>query len=133
MRIGALAAAVGTTVRTVRYWEELGLLTGERSAGGHREYSDADVERLREMLRLKHLLGLSLDELRAVMAGEDARARRRAAWATVEDPAERRRILAEAGAHVESLLELVGRHRAELEAFEAELLGRRARIAELVE
>ena len=34
MRIGALAAAAGTTVRTVRYYEELGLLSGERTAGG---------------------------------------------------------------------------------------------------
>ena len=56
MRIGALAKASGTTVRTVRYYEEIGLLpTDERAGGGHREYDEADVERLRELLRLKGL------------------------------------------------------------------------------
>ena len=131
MRIGALAAAAGTTVRTVRYYEELGLLSGERTAGGHREYDDADVERLRELIRLKHLLGLSLDELREVMAGEDARAQRRRAWQSQPSPAERERLVAEGLAHTERLLALVRRRRAELEAFEAELRERRARIAAL--
>jgi DNA-binding transcriptional MerR regulator len=131
MRIGALASAVGTTVRTVRYYEELGLLSGERTAGGHREYEDADVDRLRELMHLKHLLGLSLDELREVMAGEDARAVRRRAWESASS-AVRERLLAEGLSHTESLLELVRRRRADLEAFEAELLERRARITELV-
>src|SRR4051812_50167370 len=80
MRIGALAKAAGTTVRTVRYYEEIGLLPSDaRVAGAHREYGEEDVERLRELLRLKGLLGLSLDELREVMVGEDARAARRRA------------------------------------------------------
>jgi DNA-binding transcriptional MerR regulator len=132
MRIGALASAVGTTARTVRYYEELGLLSGERTAGGHREYEQADVERLRELMRLKHLLGLSLDELREVMAGEDARAARRRAWHETTSSPERERLLAEGLEHTESLLTLVRRRRADLEAFEAELLERRARITELV-
>jgi DNA-binding transcriptional MerR regulator len=131
VRIGALASAAGTTVRTVRYYEELGLLAGTRTAGGHREYAEADVERLRELLRLKALLGLSLDELREVMAGEAARAERRRAWesASAQD---RSRLLAEALTHTEGLLELVRRRRGELEAFEAELLERRARITDLL-
>ena len=133
MRIGALAAAAQTTVRTVRYYEELGLLSGSRTAGGHREYSDVDVERLRELLRLKTLLGLSLEELREVMAGEDARARRRVAWQETSDAVERQRLLREGIAHTDALLALVARRRADLEAFEAELLQRRARQAELVE
>jgi DNA-binding transcriptional MerR regulator len=132
VRIGALAASVGTTVRTVRYYEELGLLSGERTAGGHREYDDADVERLRELVRLKQLLGLTLEELQAVMAGEDARAARRRAWHSASSASERERLLAEGLAHTESLLEMVRRRRADLEAFEAELLARRARITELV-
>jgi DNA-binding transcriptional MerR regulator len=130
LRIGELARLAGTTPRTVRYYEELGLLThaGEREAGEHRTYTEADLERLRELLRLKSLLGLSLDELRAVMAGEDARAARRAAWHATDDPAERRRMLAEATAHVESLLEHVRRHKRDVEAYEAELLERRERL-----
>ncbi|HET6551193.1 MAG TPA: MerR family transcriptional regulator, partial [Solirubrobacter sp.] len=93
MRIGALARAAGTTVRTVRYYEEIGLLpaSGERVAGEHREYDEVDVARLQELLRLKGLLGLSLDELRDVIAGEEARVQRRREWHETSDPDERQR------------------------------------------
>jgi DNA-binding transcriptional MerR regulator len=130
LRIGELARLAGTTPRTVRYYEEIGLLADaeERGAGEHRSYTQADLARLREILRLKSLLGLSLDELRDVMAGEDARAARRAAWDATEDPAERRRLLEEARAHVESLLAHVSRHKADVEAYEAELLTRLEQI-----
>jgi DNA-binding transcriptional MerR regulator len=134
MRIGALAREAGTTVRTVRYYEEIGLLAAaeERSAGAHREYDEGDLTRLRELLRLKKLLGLTLDELRDVMAGEDARAERRRAWSETSDPAQRRAMADAALSHVESLLELVQRHRAELEEFEAELRERRQRVRHLL-
>jgi DNA-binding transcriptional MerR regulator len=134
VRIGELAKATDTTPRTVRYYEEIGLLaaSGERSAGEHREYTEADVERLRELLRLKHMLGLTLEELRTVMHGEDARAQRRRDWRQTEDAAERRRILLEAKAHTDSLLELVRRRRADLESFEAELNERRQKHTHLL-
>jgi MerR family transcriptional regulator, repressor of the yfmOP operon len=134
VRIGELARAAGTTPRTVRYYEEIGLLaaSGDRCAGAHREYGDADLARLRELLRLKSMLGLSLDELRSVMCGEDARARRRREWHETDDPAERRRILLEGTAHTDALLELVRRRRTELEGFEAELNERRQQQVHLL-
>jgi DNA-binding transcriptional MerR regulator len=130
LRIGELARLAGTTPRTVRYYEEIGLLAppDERGAGEHRTYREADLARLREILRLKTLLGLSLDELRTVMAGEDARAARRVAFHATEDPGERRRMLVEARGHVDALLEHVGRHKRDVEAYEAELLARRERL-----
>jgi DNA-binding transcriptional MerR regulator len=130
LRIGELARLAGTTPRTVRYYEEIGLLAvaGERGAGEHRTYMEADLERLNEILRLKALLGLSLDELREVMRYEDARAARRVADHATEDTAERRRMVAEALAHVDLLLEHVGRHKRAVEAYEAELLERRDRL-----
>jgi len=134
MRIGELARAVGTTPRTVRYYEEIGLLAeaSERAAGSHREYSEEDVARLRELLRLKQMLGLSLDELRVVMHGEDERAKRRREYHETSDPAERRRLLLAAKAHTDGLLEIVGRRKQELESFEAELEERRRRQADLL-
>jgi MerR family transcriptional regulator, repressor of the yfmOP operon len=133
MRIGALAREAGTTVRTVRYYEEIGLLPAseERSPGAHREYDEADVARVQELMRLKKLLGLSLDELREVMAGEDARAERRRAWSETSDPGQRAEMLDAAIAHTEALLGLVQRHRAEVEEFEAELRERRQRVRHL--
>ena len=129
MRIGELAREAGTTPRTVRYYEEIGLLPSveSRSAGAHREYGPADLERLMELLRLKDLLGLSLDELREVVHGEAARPARRRSFRESSDPVQRQRILAEATAHVDRLLGLVARRRAELEILERELLERRER------
>jgi MerR family transcriptional regulator, thiopeptide resistance regulator len=62
-RVGELAAASGLTVRTLHYYEELGLLRASgRSQAGHRLYSDADVERLYRICLLRRL-GLALDEI----------------------------------------------------------------------
>lgn len=63
MRIGELAGRVGLTERTIRYYEELGLLDSvKRLEGGQRVYTDDDVRRLRFIQRLK-ALGLSLQEM----------------------------------------------------------------------
>ena len=66
LRIGDVARLAGTTPRTIRYYEEIGLLppSGVREPGAHRTYAEDDVERLAGLLRLKDLLGLSLEELK---------------------------------------------------------------------
>ena len=46
MRIGELAARTAVSVRSLRYYEEQGLLTSTRSASGQRHYTDDDVERV---------------------------------------------------------------------------------------
>lgn len=62
-RVGDLARASGVTVRTLHHYEEIGLLVAsDRSAAGHRLYSDTDVERLYRICLLRRL-GLSLGEI----------------------------------------------------------------------
>ncbi|TMC69456.1 MAG: MerR family transcriptional regulator [Chloroflexi bacterium] len=62
-RIGELAAKVGLTERTLRYYEERGLLDSvKRLDGGQRMYTDDDVRRLKFIQKLK-VLGLSLAEM----------------------------------------------------------------------
>jgi len=62
-RIGELAQRVGLTERTIRYYEELGLLdSAKRQGGGQRVYTDIEVRRLRFIQKLK-MLGLSLQEM----------------------------------------------------------------------
>jgi DNA-binding transcriptional MerR regulator len=62
-RIGELAAKVGLTERTIRYYEERGLLESvKRLEGGQRVYTDDDVRRLKFIQKLK-VLGLSLAEM----------------------------------------------------------------------
>jgi DNA-binding transcriptional MerR regulator len=52
MRIGELAQRAGVSVRSLRYYEEQGLLESERTTGGHREYRESDVARVRFMQML---------------------------------------------------------------------------------
>jgi len=62
-RIGELASRVKLTERTIRYYEELGLLESvKRLDGGTRVYTDDDVRRLKYIRKLK-TLGLSLQEM----------------------------------------------------------------------
>ena len=130
LKIGDLARLVGTTPRTIRYYEEIGLLppAGDRPSGSHRAYTAADVERLREILRLKQLLGVSLEELRDLVAAEDARAVLREEYHRTDDPSERARLLHQALGHLERQLGLLRRRRVDLDELEAELSSRRERI-----
>ena len=131
LRIGELAKRVGTTTRTIRYYEEIALLpaSGERAAGAHRHYSEQDVERLRDALRLKELLGVSLDELKELVAAEEARAAIRDEWQHGEPDAARRRALLEQSlGHLDRQLELVRRRRDEIAALESDLAATRRRV-----
>jgi DNA-binding transcriptional MerR regulator len=64
---GDLARATGNTVRTIRFYEEQGLLRpAVVSGGGHRRYTEEDLEKLRLIADLREL-GLPLSEIRAVL------------------------------------------------------------------
>jgi DNA-binding transcriptional MerR regulator len=131
VRISEVAEAVGTTTRTIRYYEEIGLLprSEDREHGAHRTYTDADVDRLRETLQLKELLGVSLDELKTLVEAEDARAALRAEWESGNvDDARRRAILDEALGHIERQLALLRDRRTAMEELESELVTRRKRV-----
>jgi DNA-binding transcriptional MerR regulator len=62
-KIGDVAETLGTTIRTIRYYEEEGLLTPVRTEGGTRLYSDRHIDRLRAILRLAQS-GYSLEAIR---------------------------------------------------------------------
>jgi MerR family transcriptional regulator, repressor of the yfmOP operon len=131
LRIGEAAKRTSTTPRTIRYYEELGLLpaAADRPSGSHRLYDEADVERLQELLRLKDLLGVSLTELRELVAAERARAALRAEWhAGSLSPTRQRQVLKEALGHLDRQLELVARRREEIAQLESELEDKRKRV-----
>ena len=130
LRIGEVARRVGTTPRTIRYYEEIGLLGGgERASGQHRIYGEREVERLRDALRLKELLGVSLDELRTLLEAEEARAALRDEWHAEPAGERRREILRESLGHLDRQLVLVGRRRDEIAALEQDLRARRERVS----
>jgi DNA-binding transcriptional MerR regulator len=71
-RIGEVAKLTGVTTRTLRYWEELGLLhPASRTDSGERLYAPADVRRVTRIRDLQELLGFSLDEVKAVLGTGD--------------------------------------------------------------
>jgi DNA-binding transcriptional MerR regulator len=122
-RIGEVAERVGVTTRTIRYYEELGLLgtRAGRTKGTHRLYTEADITRLEELIRLRDLLGLSLEELVTLAEAEEARAALRDQWAESASDRERARIVEEAIPLVERQLELVRGRQQRLSEFADEL------------
>jgi len=122
-RIGEVAERVGVTTRTIRYYEELGLLgpAPSRTKGAHRLYREADVARLRELVRLRDLLGLTLEELLALAEVEEAREVLRGQWHDDPSDAERARIVNAAIPLVERQLELVRTRQQRLAEFSDEL------------
>jgi MerR family transcriptional regulator, copper efflux regulator len=72
MKIGALAARSGLPVKTLRYYEDLGLLPAiGRTEGGYRLFSEQSLRRLEFIRRLK-TLGLSLEEIQSCLSVHDA-------------------------------------------------------------
>lgn len=70
-RIGELAEKSGVTIRTIRYYEELGLLSSKRrTRGGQRTYTNSDfiyIKRIKEL----QVLGFSLEEIKKIIALKD--------------------------------------------------------------
>jgi DNA-binding transcriptional MerR regulator len=137
LRIGEVAELTGTTPRTIRYYEEIGLLPApeDRTQGQHRVYTDADVDRIKEIVRLRDLLGLSLEQLSQLLEAESARAELRREYAQTEDPETRARILNQSLTHIATQLKLVRGRLRELEQLERELADKqrtvRSRLREL--
>jgi DNA-binding transcriptional MerR regulator len=130
LRIGEVAELTGTTPRTIRYYEELGLLRRRsREPGSHRLYDESDVAQLRELLELRELLGVSLDELREIAAAETARASLRREWHEgIDDPVRRREVLTEAASYLDRQLELIRRRRDAIARLERERVAKRRRV-----
>jgi DNA-binding transcriptional MerR regulator len=67
MRIGELAGQLGINTKTIRYYEQIGLIpAAARTSGGYREYTDTDADRL-TFIRTAQRLGLSLEEVAEIL------------------------------------------------------------------
>lgn len=73
-QIGEVADRTGVTQRTLRFYEEKGLLRPpERMDGGFRLYSEEDVQRIEYIRRLQQYLGFTLAEIKEMVEAEDLR------------------------------------------------------------
>lgn len=90
LRIDEVARRTKLTKRTLRYYEEQGLLApAQRSEGNYRLYSEADIHTLEHIIAMRDLLGLELKEIREMVAAELERERIKAQWQSDDDPARR--------------------------------------------
>jgi len=108
-KIGEIAELLGTTPRTLRFYEEEGLVTARRSTGGTRYYGEEDVARFRAILRLADS-GFSLEDIRLL-----AQEREQHATGASSSEAVLRRL--------DGLLDVVHAQQARLARLEAELTG----------
>lgn len=134
LRIGEVAEQHGVSTRTLRYYQELGLLAPAGSSpGGNRRYSVADVARLRRILELRDVLGLDLDRIGAILHAEDRLARLRAEFHEGVSPERHRGIVVEAiTINREMRAQVLGKLRA-LDGFLSELETKAVRYRQVAE
>jgi DNA-binding transcriptional MerR regulator len=136
LRINEVAAETGLTPRTIRYYEEMGLLEpAARSEGDYRLYDASDLDRLQFIRDLRDDAGFSLAQIGQLLEDEAARERNRERLRQTTDPVERRVYLTEAQARVERQIGLLqpkaARLTAMLEDAQARLARIRAHLADL--
>lgn len=110
-RIGDVATTTGLSMRTLRHYDEIGLVRpSERSNAGYRLYTDHDLRRLMLIRRMKPL-GYSLDDMREVLDLFDSCTATAADWAPVLAGAhERREELSRRVAMAEEFVALLEQH-----------------------
>ncbi len=140
LRIGDAAARVGVSARTLRYYEELDLLTPSgHTPGGERRYRQEDLARLERILELRSVLGMNLDDIKRFLDSEerleDLRARYRAkkSLRTSSAREEQRALLLEAIDLNESLAAELDVKLARMSDFRAKVASSAQRCRELLE
>jgi DNA-binding transcriptional MerR regulator len=139
IRIGDAATRSGVSPRTLRYYEELGLLTPSiYTAGGERRYTADDLELLQRILGLRDTIGMNLEEIREFLALETRLAELRASYratqraTSAQARVEQKATLQEALVLNESLAEQLRAKLARMDEFRAKLEGDAQRCRELL-
>ena len=127
-RIGEIAEHLGVSTRTLRYYEELGLLTpSSYSTGGSRRYTEADRHRILRIRELQAIMGFNLEEIREILHADDRLAELSTEYRNGVTPKRQRAILTEATRLNARTQEQVLAKIAILQAFQSELETKAAR------
>jgi DNA-binding transcriptional MerR regulator len=139
IRISDAAATAGVSPRTLRYYEELGLLTPSLyTPGGERRYTESDLTQLRRILELREVLGMNLDDIKEFLSFEtrrdvlrtDYRAKKDATSPEARD--DQKATLREALELIETLAEQLNAKLARMDVFRAKLAGDAQRCRDLL-
>ncbi|MGZ8437371.1 MAG: MerR family transcriptional regulator [Candidatus Limnocylindrales bacterium] len=108
LRINEVAIETGLTARSIRYYEEMGLLEpAARSEGDYRLYDASDLERLQFIRGLRDDAGFSLAQIRQRLEDDAARERNRERFRITGDPDERRALIRDARERVDRQVEIL--------------------------
>ena len=120
--IDQVAAQTGLTKRTLRYYEEVGLLPPtDRTEGNYRRYNDEDIQRLEHIKKLRDLLGFSLADIRAMLEVDAERGLLKEANRNETDAAAKIARLDQADELIRRQLQLIEQKIAGLEQMRASL------------
>lgn len=122
LTIEQVASETGLTKRTLRYYEEVGLLppTG-RTEGNYRRYTQDDLQRLKRIKNLRDLLGFSLADIRNILEAEDERSQLKAAYRQETEASAKIAHLELVDATIQRQLELIDQKIAGLEQMRSTL------------
>ena len=129
LRIGEVAAMTGVTTRTLRYYEEIGLISPCSRLGGgqERRYTEVTVARVRRIRELQEVLGSGLSEIREALLAEDRMQALRQAYRRSTSRAGQAKVLREAVEVAERQLAQIQRRQDQLGTLRQELEERRTR------
>lgn len=120
--IGTVARRTGVSERTLRYYEELGLLRpAAHRPGGSRLYCEADIERVKRIRKLQSLMGFNLEEIRSIFAATDRLDALRNEYHGTADSGHQRELLEESLGTLEGLRAQILAKQDHLRDFLAEL------------
>ena len=120
LQIGEVAERTGVTQRTLRFYEEKGLLKPPtRMEGGFRLYSEADIRRLERIRHLKQLLGFPLAEIKEMVDADEVKMQLRAEWRPEAEASEKRAQIEKAINVTERQLELIRQKATALEEMQS--------------
>ena len=122
LQIGEVAERTGVTQRTLRFYEEKGLLRPpSRMDGGFRLYSESDVGRVEQVRKLQNLLGVTLAEIKEMVDAEEILRELRAQYRPESALAEKRRQLERATEVVQAQYAIVGQKTQQMEEMKGQL------------
>jgi MerR family transcriptional regulator, repressor of the yfmOP operon len=122
LQIGEVAERTGVTQRTLRFYEEKGLLKPpSRLDGGFRLYSEDDVQRVERIKRLQTLLGFTLADIKEMVEAEEVKTQIRAEYRKDAEVSERRAKLAKAREVTERQVAMIDQKLAALQEMKSNL------------
>lgn len=134
MKIDEVSKRSGLSKRTIRYYEEIGIIPETlRSDGGFRLYTIKHIDRLKRITMAKDVLGLSLKELQEFLGLEDELENQRAEYRKVDDPKKRKEKLADILKTADKQITIIDQKIENIHSIKADLLDYKKRASKLMD